>query len=267
MIVWYRPAWLLGTHCSEGDRPSSILMTGKGVDGFEPGKPAEVAVSRDDLGNAVFDAQGNDVGIVNQIACGTRLPKRLVEQGSVLFRFRQQKERRRSQQLFQVFQYDVQRNRRMEDARMSNNPEEFVDARPGDRPRQCAFGEVLEDLTCRNMVFARLDFSVDEDVRIDGLHRLTPIHEVEQGVPVKQVNSGQFRGFPAPQSQLVAPLGTGTQGATKKVIRHRLEGAAFFCGFPLQFAKKLVVDRQSGSCHMQKHTTSASRCQKAVVSG
>ena len=49
----------------------------------------------------------------------------------MLFRFRKQKERRRSQQLFQVFQHNVQRNGRMEDARMSNDPQEFVNARPG----------------------------------------------------------------------------------------------------------------------------------------
>jgi len=99
------------------------------------------------------------------------------------------------------------------------------------------------------------------------LHRLAPIHEIEQGVPVKQVNPGQFRGFPAPQPQLVGPLGTGTQGATKKVIGHRLESAAFFGGLPLQLAEKLVVNRQSGSRHAQKHTLDASRCQREVASG
>ena len=142
---------------ARGRRKSAMLRIDKGVDGFEPPKPAEVAVSSDDLGNAVFEAQGNNVCVVN---------------------------------------------------------------------------------------------------------RLAPIHEVEQGVAVKQVSPGQFRRFPAPQPQLIAPLGTSTQGATKKVIGHRLEGAAFFGSLSLQFAKKLVVDRQSGSCHMQKHTTYACKMSK-----
>jgi hypothetical protein len=33
-------------------------------------------------------------------------------------------------------------------------------------------------------------------------------------------------------------------------------------GLPLQFTKKLVIDRQSGSRHMHKHKSSASRCQR-----
>jgi len=142
------------------------LRTGKWVDGFEPRKPAEVAVSGDDLGNAVFEAQGHN-----------------------------------------------------------------------------------------------------EYVRIDRLHRLTPNHEVEQGVSVKQINPGQFSGFPAPQPQLVASLRTGTQRATQQVIGYRLESAAFFGGLFLQFTKKLVIDRQSGSCHMQNHPSYASRCQRAWSAG
>ena len=117
------------------------------------------------------------------------------------------------------------------------------------------------------MVFARLNFSVNENVCIERLHWLSPVHEIEQGVPVKQVNPGQFRSFPPPQAQPVGPLGTGMQGATKKVIGDRLESAAFFGGLPLQFTKKLVVDRQSCSCHAQKHIGCASRCQRAVASG
>jgi len=110
---------------------------------------------------------------------------------------------------------------------------------------------------------AEVAISVDEF----GLHRLSAAHKIEQGVPVKHVNSRQFRSFPTVLPQLVGLLGRGKQGATKKVVGHRLEGAAFFGGLSLQFAENLVVDRQSDSCHMQKHASAASRCQMAADSG
>ena len=266
MVPGDKSGWPSYTRNSNGRRTSSILRTSKGVDGFESSKPAKVAISGDELGNTVFEAEGNDVSIVNQIACGTRLTKRRVEHGGVSPRFCKQKEGRRSQQLFQVFQCNVQRNRRVEDSRMSNNPEELVNARPGDCPWLCSFGEVFQDLACRVMVLARLNFSIDEDVSIDCLHRLAPIHEIEQGVPVKQVHARLFRSFPTVQPQLIGLLGTGKQGAAEKVIGYRLERAAFFGGLSLQFAKKLIIDRQSGSCHMQKHISYASRCQRPVAS-
>ena len=173
MIAHLRTGRLASTHPVSGQQRLSILSTGKGVDGFEPSKTTEITVSGDDLGNAVFEAQGNDMDVVN----------------------------------------------------------------------------------------------LDEDVRIDRLHRLTPIHEIEQGVPVKQVNSGQLRGFPTPQPQLVGSLGARTQGAAKKIIGHRMESAPFFGSLSLQFAEELFVDRQSGSCHMQNHPSYASRCQRAWSAG
>ena len=250
------------TRHSNGHRTSLRLRAGKWVDGFESRKPAEVAVPGNELGNAVLEAKGNNVSVMNQIAGRTRLTKRWVEHGGVALRFCQQKEGRRSQQLFQVFQYNVQRNRWVEDSRMSDNPQELINARPGDRPWLCSFGEVFQDLSCRVMMLARLNLSIDEDVSVDCLHRLTPIHEIEQGIPIQQVYAGLFGSFPAVQAQLVGLLGTSKQGAAKEVIGHRLEGAAFLRGLSLQFTKKLIIDRQSGPRHMHKHKSYASRCQR-----
>ena len=79
-----------------GNRQSAMatLGWGKRIDDFQPGKPAEVAVTCDDLRNAVLQAKGDDVSDVNQIARGACLAKDLVEHGSVPWRFGKQKERR-----------------------------------------------------------------------------------------------------------------------------------------------------------------------------
>ncbi len=161
----------------------------------------------------------------------------------------------------QIFESNFQRNRRMEDAGMSDNPEEFVNARPGNCPRQRSFGKSLQEFKRRTMALARFDFSINEDVCVDGLHGLAPIHQVKQRVAIQQVNPRKFNGFPSPKTQLVRFLRAGAQRAAKKIIRHRLECTTLFGGFLFQFKKKLIIDRQSGSFHMQKHIMLASRCQ------
>jgi hypothetical protein len=148
---------------------------------------------------------------------------------------------------------------------MSDNSEELVDAGPGNRPGQRPFRQSLEELKRGAVALARLNFSMDEDVRVDGLHGLAPIHEIEQGVTVQQVHTGLFSRLPAPKAQLVGFRRAGGQGAPKKVVRHRLQGAALLGGFPLQLAEKLIVNRQSGSSHMQKHIMPASRCQPEMI--
>ena len=71
-----------------------FLRAGKRIEYLQPRKPAEVAVAGDDLGNAMFQAQGDDVSVVDQIARGARLAKDLVEHGSVPCGFGEEKERR-----------------------------------------------------------------------------------------------------------------------------------------------------------------------------
>jgi hypothetical protein len=102
---------------------------------------------------------------------------------------------------------------------------------------------------------------MNQDVGVNRLHELAPIHEIEQGVTVQQVDSGLFCRFPASKSQAVRFRGAGGQGAPKKVIGHRLQGSALLRGLFLQLAGELIVNRQGGSFHMQKHVMPASRCQ------
>jgi hypothetical protein len=99
---------------------------------------------------------------------------------------------------------------------------------------------------------------MNQDVRVNRLHASAAIHDIEKGVTVQQVDAGLFRCLPAPKSQAVRFRGAGGRGAPEKVIGHRLQGPALFGGLFLQLAEKLIVNRQGGSSHMQKHIISAS---------
>ena len=131
----------------------------------------------------------------------------------------------------------------MEDPGMSDDSEELVNARPGNRPGQRAFRQALQDLEGRPMVQARFNFGVNEDVGVNRLHGLAPIHEVEQGVAVQQIDPGLLRRLPALKPQAVRFLRTRGQRAPKKVVRDGLQCPALFGGFLLQLAGE--ADRQS----------------------
>jgi len=176
-------------------------------------------------------------------------------------RFGEQKEGRGGQDLFQILHSNVQRNWRVKDSGMSNDSEELVKGRPGNRPGRCSLRQPVEDVERGNVALARFDFGMNEDVRVNRLHGLAPVHEIEQGVTVQQINPRLFRRLPAPKSQAVRFSWAGRQRTAKKVVSHRLQGPALFGGLFLQLAEELIVNRQGGSLHMQKHTGPASRCQ------
>ncbi len=97
----------------------------------------------------------------------------------------------------------------MKDSRMRNDSEKFVNARPRNRPGQCSLRKFFQDLAGGTMAFARLNFGINEDIGINRLHGLTPVHKINQGIPVKEVNTGQFGSLPASQLQMVRPMGGG----------------------------------------------------------
>ena len=69
---------------------------GKRIDDLQPLKPAEVAVSGDDLRDSVLEAESNNVSVMDQIAGGLCLANDLFEHRSVSSCFGEQKERRGS---------------------------------------------------------------------------------------------------------------------------------------------------------------------------
>jgi hypothetical protein len=209
----------------------------------------------------MLEAESRNVRVMHEIACGRRLSNGLVQHGRVPSRLSKQNERGRSQHSLQICQDNLERDRRMKDAGMSDHSEEFVNARPRDGPRQSSLGEGFKNLEGMTMMLARLNLSVDQDVGVNRLHGLGLIHEVEQGIAVKQIHPGKFSSLPAPKAQSVRFPSVCHQGVAKKVIDDRLESSAFLGGFLLQVKEKLVFDRQSGSLHMQKHIPRTSRCQ------
>ena len=151
----------------------------------------------------------------------------------------------------------------MKDAGMSDNSEEFVNAGPRNGPGEGSFGKRFQNLKRRAMMLARANLSVNQDVGVNRLHGLGSIHKIEERISVQQVDPGKFSSLPAPKAQPVSFPRACHQGAAKKIIDNCLKGSAFLGGFFLQFEEKLILDRQSGSPHMQKHTSYASRCQEA----
>lgn len=238
-----------------------LLRAGKRIYDAQAFKSAEIAIAGDEFRDAMLQAQDGNMSIVDQVAGGICLANHFTEQGSVALCFGEEQERRRSQQTAQISERDFQRNGRMKNARVSNDSEELVNAGPRDGPRSRSLGEVLDQRESRGVVRVRLHFGEYQDVRIDGLHRSPPIHQVKKSISVHEINSRHFAGLPALEAQLVRWASRRRQRLPQQVVCHGLEGAALFRRFLLQSTEKLVVNRQGGSPHMQKHTTGASRCQ------
>jgi len=209
----------------------------------------------------MLEAESCNVRVVNQIACRSRLANDSIKHRRVPPRFSEQNERGRGQHSLQIGQRDLRRDGRMKDPGMGDHPEEFVNARPRDGPGQGAFRERFQNLDSGAMMLARLDLSVDQDVGVNRLHRLGPIHKIPQRIPVQQIDPWKFSSLPSPKTQSIRLQRACRQRAAKKVIDDGLESSAFLGSFLFQFKEKLIFNRQSGSPHMQKHMFYASRCQ------
>lgn len=142
----------------------------------------------------------------------------------------------------------------MEHSRVRDHPEEFVNARPGNGPWKAALSEAADQLARRAVMPVRVHFSVNQDVGIDGLHALPPVHQVEKRIAVKEIDSGEFCGFPALKAQLVGRSRFGTQSPAQQVVGDGLESSPFFGRFLFERPHQLVVNLQSCSLHVQKHT-------------
>src|SRR5208282_2670102 len=110
---------------------------------------------------------------------------------------------RRSEDAPQIVERDLQGDRWMEHSGVRNNPEKLVDAGPGNGPRKAALGEAVHQLERGAVVPVGIHFSVNQDVGIEGLHELPPVHQIEKRVAVKEINSGELGSFPTLKAQLV----------------------------------------------------------------
>lgn len=209
-------------------------MNVKRINDAQTVKAAEITVASKQFGDAVLQAQGGNVRVVNQVARRARLAYDLIEQGNVAFGLGEQNERGRSKDAAQIVERDVQGDRRMEHPGVRHNPEELVDARPGDGPGKATCGQALDQLERGAVSLVGLHFSVNQDVRINGLHELPPVHQVKQRGAVKDIYSGKLGGFPALKAQLVRRSRFGAQRPAQQVVGDRLESSPFFGRFLFQ---------------------------------
>lgn len=235
---------------------------GKRIHHAQALESAEVAIAGHEFRDTVFQAQNGNVSIVNQVPGSICLANDLIEQRNMSIGLGKQQKRRRSDNTAQISKRDFQRDRRMKDARVRNNSEEFVKAGPWDRPGSRSLGEIPHQLESRGVMLIRFHFGRDQDVRVNGLHRSPPVHQVEKCVAVHKIDSRHFTGLPALEVQLVSRAGRRRQSLAQEVVGKRLESSPLFRRFFLQSAEKSIVNRQGGSPHMQKHTVDASRCQR-----
>ena len=122
----------------------------------------------------------------------------------------------------------------MEHSRVRDNPEELVDARPGNGPRKAALGEAVDQLERGAVVPVGVHLSINQDVGIDGLHELPPVHQIEKRVAVKEIYSGELGGFPALKAQLVRDSRFGAQRPEQQVVGDGLESSPLFGRFLFQ---------------------------------
>ena len=77
----------------------------------------------------------------------------------------------------------------MVDSRVGNNPQELINAWPGDCPRNRTLSHFGENLTGDLVVRAGANLSVDEDIRVNGLHTLPAVHEIEELIAIQDVGA------------------------------------------------------------------------------
>ncbi|MGH9470905.1 MAG: hypothetical protein ACRD1N_11265 [Terriglobia bacterium] len=213
-----------------------LTAAGKWVHGLQPLKPAEIAISSDELLDAMLKTECDNVRIMNQVTRRLRFADGLIEDHRVMFRFAEQHERGGRQYLSQVVQSDFDRDRRMENAGVSDDPEEFISAGPWNRPRKRAFRQAFQQRACYGVAPARLNLGINQYVGVDRLHTSASIHQIEERIAVQQINARKLAGFPALKMKLIRParLPSG-QSLAKQVISHGLKCTALLGGLFLQF--------------------------------
>jgi hypothetical protein len=155
-------------------RESRLPSNDQGVSRPEPGEAAEVAIGRPELIDSVIDAECGDAGVVHQ---GPRDEARLdlrPEGHPVLLGLGEQHEARSLQPRVDLRERIRERRRRCVAARVGDDAEELVNARPGYRPGRDPFGELRDAAAGRLEPGRVLPVRVDEDVGVDRDHEPRP---------------------------------------------------------------------------------------------
>ena len=105
-----------------------------------------------------------------------------------------------------------------------------------------------------------------QDIRVDGLHASSPIHQIEEFVAVEQIDARLLDGFPAAELD-PDPLSRRRLGQRlpKQFIGDILKRATFPDRFFFQPPEKVVINSQGRSSHASRCRCKASRCQTGRV--
>lgn len=157
------------------------------------------------------------------------------------------------QDLVQVVECVPDGDGRTEHAGMGDHAKEFIDARPGNGPEQRAFRQTDDEFSRRAVVFRRDDLGLDQDIRVDGLHASSPIHQIEEFVAVEQIDIWLLDGAPAAELD-PDPLSRRRLGQRlpKQFIGDILKRATFPDRFFFQPSEKVVINSQGRSSHASK---------------
>jgi len=145
-------------------------LVGQRIEGSDSGEAREVAVGRPQFRDAMFETQSRDARIVHRTAASAALAKNIGENSPVSIRLLEEHEARSVEPDFYLFNRGFHRSRIPEQPRIGDNGEEFMEARPRDRPHLTTRREDLE-YAKRGVVVRRIaTVRVHQQVCVHGDH-------------------------------------------------------------------------------------------------
>lgn len=153
-------------------------------------------VSGHQFTDPVLHTQGRDVRIVNKVSRHATLYHHRHHDLRMPLRLVQQNEHRGTQNPLQISQGNLQGHGWMVDSRMCYHTQKLVNTRPRDCPWYRTFGLFLKNLSRNRVVGAGANLGVHKDIRVNGSQRLPTVHDIEEIVPVQDVNTRLKFGIP-----------------------------------------------------------------------
>lgn len=80
------------------------------------------------------------------------------------------------------------------------------------------------------------------------------VHEIEQLVPVGDVDAGLLLSLPAPKAQDEATRALRRDSMAQHIVHDSLQGSSLLGGAALQRGEEIVIDGERGSFHALKCT-------------
>jgi len=161
----------------------------EGIDDGQEGKAGKILIAGDDFSDPMLQAEGRDVGIVHQVARHAGLFQHDLHNIRVAGSLLQEYQGRGGQDALQVCQGHRQRHRRIVNPGVGNHSQKFINAWPGDDPGQRAFRQFGENSPGNPVKWTAPNLCGHQDIGIHCLHCSPAVHEVEQFVAIKQVNT------------------------------------------------------------------------------